>query len=601
MKRKLCIGIALIGGSKLVILDEPTAGIDAHARRSIWDLLLKHKEGRTMILSTHHMDEADVLADRIAIIAEGQLRTAGSSLFLKRRYGEGYLMTITKKPRPLIDIPPSATSSSSDLTIEHGIDHFMSQKISGMCEKVEDIGSEVTYKLSIDLSAEDLQSLFDELESNLEQLGVESYGISAPSLQQIFLKVAPMHELTLKKRTGCQLCSSLMKGINKFRRNYLAPNKSDLTKNVNLITNDSSLRFDREGAHPKVNLITNSNNLRFHHARALFIKRWHNTRRSLLAMFCELILPLFLLLAAEIYSKTQRPSTGSQMISQDMLVLTPVIYGNETQYYFGVWDQNSTGLDYLQSMLDSPGIGVRCVEDIDIFDSPDYRCQYGFANGSLDLAQDDPWKINYSIPQTCGCTQSSGWNCTWRDYPIQDLQMITLNTTDILYDLTYRNISQFRLMTFANTTAYEQMFLGGWTFGHKNVQAANATQIDQARIGLETMIEIFKDDSPIINLDWENATRDVNWTTDSDPFNPTNLSVVDFYKDLFGYMDAEENSKIWFNNKMWASEPINVNSFYNAVLRALRPPGLSADDAGILAINHPMNATVKDGLNTTAM
>jgi ABC-type multidrug transport system ATPase subunit len=55
MKRKLSIAIALIGGSKLVILDEPTAGIDAHARRSIWSLLIKHKKGRTILLSTHHM------------------------------------------------------------------------------------------------------------------------------------------------------------------------------------------------------------------------------------------------------------------------------------------------------------------------------------------------------------------------------------------------------------------------------------------------------------------------------------------------------------------------------------------------------------------
>ena len=90
--------------------------------------------------------------------------------------------------------------------------------------------------------------------------------------------------------------------------------------------------------------------------------------------------------------------------------------------------------------------------------------------------------------------------------------------------------------------------LGGWTFGHKNVQAANATQIGRVRIGLDTMIEIFKNDSPMINLDWENATRDVNWTTDKDPFNPTNLSVVDFYKNLFGYMDAEENSKVNYWN-----------------------------------------------------
>lgn len=53
MKRKLCIGIALIGGSKLVILDEPTAGVDAHARRSIWDLLLKNKEGKMVVFDTN--------------------------------------------------------------------------------------------------------------------------------------------------------------------------------------------------------------------------------------------------------------------------------------------------------------------------------------------------------------------------------------------------------------------------------------------------------------------------------------------------------------------------------------------------------------------
>uniref|UniRef100_A0A183H4M8 ABC transporter domain-containing protein n=1 Tax=Onchocerca flexuosa TaxID=387005 RepID=A0A183H4M8_9BILA len=105
MKRKLCIGIALIGGSKLVILDEPTAGVDARARRSIWDILIKNKEGlknkepflgRTVILSTHRMDEADILADRIAIISKGQLQVAGSPLFLKKKFGNGLYLNILK-------------------------------------------------------------------------------------------------------------------------------------------------------------------------------------------------------------------------------------------------------------------------------------------------------------------------------------------------------------------------------------------------------------------------------------------------------------------------------------------------------------------------
>ena len=49
------VGIALIGGSKTVVLDEPTSGMDPYARRATWDLLTKHKEGRTMLLTTHFM------------------------------------------------------------------------------------------------------------------------------------------------------------------------------------------------------------------------------------------------------------------------------------------------------------------------------------------------------------------------------------------------------------------------------------------------------------------------------------------------------------------------------------------------------------------
>ena len=70
-----------------MILDEPTSGMDPYARRATWDLLNKHKQNRTMLLTTHFMDEADLLGDRIAIMAEGKLLCSGSSLFLKSRYG----------------------------------------------------------------------------------------------------------------------------------------------------------------------------------------------------------------------------------------------------------------------------------------------------------------------------------------------------------------------------------------------------------------------------------------------------------------------------------------------------------------------------------
>jgi len=61
--------------------------MDPGARRSTWDLLQQEKMGRTLVLSTHFMDEADALGDRIAIMAGGRVQCCGSSLFLKKQYG----------------------------------------------------------------------------------------------------------------------------------------------------------------------------------------------------------------------------------------------------------------------------------------------------------------------------------------------------------------------------------------------------------------------------------------------------------------------------------------------------------------------------------
>ncbi len=70
-----------------VILDEPTSGMDPEARRQTWDILQSQRQGRTMILSTHFMDEADFLGDRIAIMSNGVVQCYGTSVFLKRKYG----------------------------------------------------------------------------------------------------------------------------------------------------------------------------------------------------------------------------------------------------------------------------------------------------------------------------------------------------------------------------------------------------------------------------------------------------------------------------------------------------------------------------------
>lgn len=95
-RRKLSVAIAVCGGSKFIVLDEPTAGMDPLARRELWDLLSHLRQGRTILLTTHYMDECEVLGDRIAIMNLGKLVCAGSCLFLKKQYGAGYRLIFDK-------------------------------------------------------------------------------------------------------------------------------------------------------------------------------------------------------------------------------------------------------------------------------------------------------------------------------------------------------------------------------------------------------------------------------------------------------------------------------------------------------------------------
>lgn len=90
------MAIAFIGGSKIIYLDEPTSGMDTSARRHIWDILKKYKQNKIVVLTTHFMDEADYLGDRIGIMGEGKLLCCGSSIYLKNKFGIGYTLTIVK-------------------------------------------------------------------------------------------------------------------------------------------------------------------------------------------------------------------------------------------------------------------------------------------------------------------------------------------------------------------------------------------------------------------------------------------------------------------------------------------------------------------------
>lgn len=171
-KRKLSVGIAMIGDSKVVILDEPSSGMDTSSRRRLWEMLKDNKNGKIIILTTHYMDEADILGDRICIMADGKIKCCGSSLFLKNRYGVGYNLVIAKKTRN--DAPQ--------------IDDFVTSRISGV-KKLSEVSSEMTFQLPTEASSA-FKDFFTELDLNLDSLGIRSYGVGITTLEEVFLRIA---------------------------------------------------------------------------------------------------------------------------------------------------------------------------------------------------------------------------------------------------------------------------------------------------------------------------------------------------------------------------------------------------------------------------
>ncbi|KAF4688251.1 (ABC) transporter [Perkinsus olseni] len=134
MKRKLSVGLAFVGDSKLVILDEPSSGMDPSARRRMWDFLRSKREGRILCITTHYMDEADVLADRVGIMENGKLMAYGTTSFLKQQFGTGYTLSIAKKDSTvpdglLIDVVQKSIDDPSSVRVRSSAGQELSLQV----------------------------------------------------------------------------------------------------------------------------------------------------------------------------------------------------------------------------------------------------------------------------------------------------------------------------------------------------------------------------------------------------------------------------------------------------------------------------------------
>jgi len=169
MKRRLSIAISMVGEAKLVLLDEPTTGLDPESRRAVWDIIESHKYGRSFIITTHNMEEADVLCSRIAIMSLGRLKCLGQPLYLKNKFGGGYILTVNVVPGR-----------------EDDVDEFV-QKLCPGKYVLSQVRGTVEYQLPYDQV--DVATIFSEMKHHKEEIGILEWSINQTNMEQVFLKL----------------------------------------------------------------------------------------------------------------------------------------------------------------------------------------------------------------------------------------------------------------------------------------------------------------------------------------------------------------------------------------------------------------------------
>ncbi|KNC74475.1 hypothetical protein SARC_12980, partial [Sphaeroforma arctica JP610] len=171
-KRKLSTAMALIGDPGVVFLDEPTTGVDPKTRRFLWDVLIKATaEGRTLVLTSHSMDEITAVSTRVTIMVGGKMRCLGSLQHLRSRFGQG--LTVIVKTEKGADPGPAKNFilhefEDSELIEEH------------------------TNMMTIRIPQKKVlwSQVFKALQDGQQRYHIEDYSVSQTSLEQIFIMFA---------------------------------------------------------------------------------------------------------------------------------------------------------------------------------------------------------------------------------------------------------------------------------------------------------------------------------------------------------------------------------------------------------------------------
>lgn len=188
-KRKLSLGIALVGNPSVLLLDEPSSGMDAAAKRALWGTLGAISAGRSLVITTHSMEEADALCDRAGIMAS-QMLTLGTISSLHQQHGDRVYVQLVHENAPRSSPEEMARLwewvESTFLVAE------MERIVGGQARLAIPIRRDPSASKEL-LDGSNMARLFAAIEAKKEEMNIRDYSVGHATLEQVFLNVVARH------------------------------------------------------------------------------------------------------------------------------------------------------------------------------------------------------------------------------------------------------------------------------------------------------------------------------------------------------------------------------------------------------------------------
>lgn len=564
-RRKLSVSLAFLGPTTTVtLLDEPTAGIDPLSKRIIWDTIQSMKEGRSVILTSHHMREAEYLSDRISYLSKGRVHLSDTSVALKTTYGTGYLLTLelTTPHSPgdsttLINLVrahvPDAVvlwESPHSLCMRLPVHGALNGQFALLFEHIEACHSHSESKIDGDNTAEVPIAQFSVTDSSLDDIfmgfdsSVNGYadhkdvnGYCLPGDSANVLDPAP-----LSSPPPSRLAESVHYPL-KLKHDFLSKWQSMFP------LQEQKQKPPADYLQSTMTASTQKPSLRalwllYTQAFVMLFIRLHYIKRNRRVWFFQFFVPFFVLLFALVLITLYQPQVEQPPMDLNPWLMT-ASRGTDQITFFS-HDVCSSGLSNKQLSLSSltdthtfhrpfSWTGTRCIPRALYSPRPNIPVCTHVTNLSF-------------TPQLSPPISLVNRSCLQYNSPIRPVSQ-RLPTNDVLINLTFFNVSDYLL-----NTHFERECFGGISIHYAAVSESDAL--------IEGMIRSL-------------ANR----------LDPTNKSSTGLIHTLF--QAPRVRVRIWYNNRGYVSAPAYLNMLHNLLLRSQKDAEVDPF-SGLVVTNYPL-------------